>query len=196
MNPYSSDQNGHNRPEDRFEYARKRAEIPVDVLREFARDKFDVYTQRGLAAMVALSQGAVSDFVLGRSEPVRRTVVAFADLYLVFYPEGYVAERKVEREVLPQLKAVLPPGEDAALDTVEAMIQAAEDAGVFDEAPERLRHWLTTVVSAEYEAERRYKEFERKRRKKGTAPESRPRRHKDGPPGETGSSPAKKPRGR
>jgi hypothetical protein len=182
MTAHSSDQNGHNRPHYRYEFTRKRLEIPVEVLREFARRMFDHYTQRGLAAMLALSQGGVSDFVHGLTQPERRTINAFAKLYLVFHPEGYVEKRKVEREVVPQLKSVLPAGERAALETVEAMIRAAEAAGVFRETPEALRDWLTTVVAAEYDAERRYAKYERKRRPKGSAaPAEAPRRRRKGP---------------
>jgi hypothetical protein len=182
MTAHSSDQNGHNRPHSRYGFTRKWQDIPVDVLRDFARRMFDHYTQRGLAAMLALSQGGVNDFVRGLTRPGRRTIKAFARLYLAFHPEGYVENRKVDREVVPQLKTVLPAGEEAALDTVEAMIRAAEEAGVFKEAPEPLRHWLTTVVAAEYEVERRYAQYERKRRPKGSAgAAAEPRRRKKKP---------------
>jgi transcriptional regulator with XRE-family HTH domain len=182
MSAHSSDQNGHNRPHYRFEFTRKRLEIPVEVLRDFAQRKFDRYTQRGLAAMLRLSQAAVSDFVRGLTLPTRRTITAFAKLYLVFHPEGYVEKRKVEREVVPQLKTVLPAGERAAIETVEAMIRAAEESGVFKDTPEPLRDWLTTVVAAEYDAERRYAKYERKRRPKGSADAvAEPRRRKKKP---------------
>lgn len=169
MRPSRSDQNGHNRLYFRYRATRKWRRIPVAVLREFAREKSDEYRQRGLAEMVELSQGAVSDFIHGKSEPERRTIKAFGTLYLHFHPEGYVEKRKrtVEREVLPQLKAVLPPGEQAALDTIEAMIDAARASGVFEGDPEPLRDWLTTVVAAEYSTERRYAHLKRKRKPKG-----------------------------
>lgn len=186
MKPPSSDQNGHNRPNYRYEFTRKRLEIPVDALREFARQKSDEYTQRGLAAMVRLSQGAVSDFVQGHTEPERRTIKAFATLYLEFHPEGYVEKRKVEREVLPQLKTVLPHGEREAIEAVEAMIRAAEASGVFKETLEPLRDWLTTVVSAEYDAERRYAHFKRKRKPKRSAAEGEPPRRRKRPDGAAG----------
>ena len=181
MTAHSSDQNGHNRPHFRFGFTRKWQDIPVDVLRDFARRMFDHYTQRGLAAMLALSQGGVSDFVRGLTRPERRTIKAFARLYLAFHPEGYVEKRTVEREVVPQLKTVLPAGEQAALETVEAMIRAAEASGVFKETPEPLRNWLTTVVAAEYDAERRYAQYERKRRPKGSAAAGEPRGRKKKP---------------
>jgi hypothetical protein len=178
MTAHSSDQNGHNRPHVRYGFTRKWQDIPVDVLRDFARRMFDHYTQRGLATMLALSQGGVSDFVRGLTTPERRTIKAFARLYLAFHPEGYVEKRTVEREVVPQLKTVLPAGERAALETVEAMIRAAVESGVFKETPEPLRDWLTTVVAAEYDAERRYAQYERKRRPKGSVPAGEPRRRK------------------
>jgi hypothetical protein len=132
--------------------------------------------------MLALSQGGVNDFVRGLTRPGRRTIKAFARLYLAFHPEGYVEKRTVEREVVPQLKTVLPAGEQAAIETVEAMIRAAEASGVFKDTPEPLRNWLTTVVAAEYDAERRYAQYERKRRPKGSAAAAgEPRRRKKKP---------------
>lgn len=169
MRPLRSDQNGHNRLSFRYFATRKWHRIPVAVLRQFAREKRDEYRQRGLAELVGLSQGAVSDFILGKTEPESRTIKAFGKFYLDLHPEGYVEKRKrdVEREVLPQLKAVLPPGEQAAIDTIEAMIEAARASGVFDGDSEPLRDWLTTVVAAEYSTERRYAHLKRKRKAKG-----------------------------
>ncbi len=129
MKPYSSDQNGDNRLRSRFRHTRKKARIPLAVLRRFGRRMLTRYTQRGLSKMLkVVSPTAIQDFVNGHTEPEYRTKRAFAKLYLVFHPFlGYWEKRKVpKRKVLPPLKTVLPEGEQAALEYVDALARAGE----------------------------------------------------------------------
>lgn len=81
------------------------------------------------------------------------------------------------REVVPQLKTVLPDGEEEALRFVDALIEGGEDA--VSESPEAFREWVRAVIKAEYATMRRFAKYERKRRPKGSG--SSPKRSKKKP---------------
>ena len=102
--------------------------------------------------------------------PERRTLKAFAKLYLFFHPFlGYLEKRKVpDSKVLPLLRSVLPEGEEAALEYVNELIRAGEASGRLQHSPEALREWLALLIEAEYDVEQELKEYERKRRPKGS----------------------------
>jgi hypothetical protein len=184
MTTHSTDQNGHNRPDRRFIKAEKWQDIPVNVLREWTIDYLSYwYTERGVAAMVGVSQSTVNDFIGGRTAPERRTLQKFGELYLKMNPQGYWEKVTVpERIVLPPLTSTLPDGERAALEYIEAVIRAAEASGTLPHSPESLREWLRFLVEAEYDVEKQFAEHKRKRRRKGSAdaPPKRPRKKRPG----------------
>jgi hypothetical protein len=116
-----------------------------------------------------LKRSAVDDFIKGRTQPERRTIEAFGRLYLVFHPLGYVEKRTVsKRVVLTQLKEALPEDtEESALQFIENLIAAGEEKGLFKRSSEPFREWLTTLVAAEYDIEKKYAHYERRRRPRG-----------------------------
>jgi hypothetical protein len=177
MKPYSNDQNGHNRPRERFIHARRWQDIPLEDLREFAEWLLNRYTLRGLAKMLGtVKPTAVSDFVNGRTKPERRTMEAFGELFFEFHPLGYLAKEIVpKRLVVSQLKEALPEdSEEAALEFVENLIAAGEEKGLFKRPSGPLREWLMTVLSAEYSTDHRYEQYERKRSPKRKPKEKNP----------------------
>jgi hypothetical protein len=168
MRDPNSFQNGHNRPEGHFARYEKWQDIPVDVLREFADVVRLQFTDRGLAEMLEMSPAAVQDFVKGLTQPERRTLRAFGELYLELVPYAVERVTVAEREVLPRLKSVLPEGEDAALEYIDAVVRAAEASGTLPQSPEQLGAWLRFLVQAEYQIELPYRQYMRKRRPKGS----------------------------
>lgn len=172
MNTKSVGQIGHNERLGRtYEFTRKPEDIPVPVLREFAAEFCDRHRFQGAGLKLNLSKETVRRFVLGIGTPERSTVGQFGRLYLEHHPAGYVAEKNTpgrDREVVSQLKMVLPPGEEAAKEYVRKLIEAAEDDPErFPYPPGQLRRWLETVLSAEYSVEKKYQQETRKRRRKG-----------------------------
>ena len=172
MSDPNSSQNGHDRPEDRFRQYAKWQDIPLDVLREFADVLRLEYTDRGLAEMVGLSTAAVQNFVKGRSQPERRTLQAFGESYMEHKPVSFEWDVVTERKTLPQLRSVLPAGEDAALDYIHAVVDAAEAAGSLPQSAEALRDWLEFLVRAEYAVKSKYDYLIRKRRPRGSGGDS------------------------
>ncbi|HEX2202636.1 MAG TPA: hypothetical protein VHG91_05045 [Longimicrobium sp.] len=159
-------QSGHSEPPPAvYEYGVRWQDVPVEVAREYAADLCHRHTFARVAAMVSLSKETVRKFTLGVGRPERSTVRVFAELYIASHPAGYVAEVKVpygEPERLPQLKSVLPAGEDEARDYVRRLAELAEgDPERFPHA-DRLARWLETLVSAEYAADARLEERKRK----------------------------------
>ncbi|HET7229954.1 MAG TPA: hypothetical protein VFJ16_08135 [Longimicrobium sp.] len=184
MRDPNSSQNGQDRPEDRFRKYGKWQDIPLDVLREFAAMLRLEYTDRGLAQRVGMSTAAVQDFATGRKRPERRTLQAFGELYMERIPLSFEWETVTERKTLPQLKSVLPAGEDAALDYVYELIRAAEASGTLPESPDRLREWLEFLVRAEYAIDTPYDHLIRKRRPRGSGETAAPRKGKPTPDSE------------
>jgi hypothetical protein len=176
MRDPNSDQNGHNRPDGQFSRYEKWQDVPVDVLRQFADVVRLQYTDRGLAEMVEMSPAAVQDFVKGLTQPERRTLRAFGELYLELVPYAVERVTVAEREVLPRLKSVLPEGEEAALEYIDALVRAGKADGTLSHSPEQLGEWLRFLVQAEYQIELPYRQYLRKRRPKGSGGEGEPRR--------------------
>jgi len=176
MRDPNSGQNGHDRFEGDFRQYGKWQDIPLDVLREFADVLRLEYTDRGLAAMVDMSTAAVQNFVKGSSQPERRTLRAFGELYMARKPVAIEWETVTERKTLPQLKSVLPAGRDAALDYIDAVIDRAEAAGALPHSAEALREWLEFLVRAEYAIQEPYDYLLRRRKPKGSGDEEPPKR--------------------
>ena len=57
-------------------------DIPLNVLRGFIEELRLLHTDRGVAKIAGLSRSAVRDFAMGRTQPERRTLRAFGELYL------------------------------------------------------------------------------------------------------------------
>ena len=159
-------QSGHSEPPGAvYEYGVRWQDVPVEVAREFAADLCHRHTFARVAAMVTLSKETVRKFTLGLGRPERSTVRVFAELYIASHPAGYVAEVKVpygEPERLPQLKSVLPPGEEEARAYLRRLAELAADDPERLPHADRLRPWLETVVAAEYAADARLEERKRK----------------------------------
>lgn len=158
MKPSSAGQNGHKHsPAREFRYTRKWQEIPVEVLQAFVGDQRLKYSYDGIGRMLELSKETVRKFHLGIGSPERSTIEKIGKLYLQHHPKGYVAERNLpdgDWEEVPQLKNVLPPGEEAAVEYVRKLVSLAQEhPDAFPETPERLRQWLETVIAAEYSAD-------------------------------------------
>lgn len=167
MRDPNSCQNGHNRTDSHSLKYEKWQDIPVDVLREFAAALRLKYTDRGLSEMVGLSVGTVQDFENGSTQPERRTLKAFGELYIERIPLSVELAMEVWK-TLPQLKSVLPEGEKAALKAIDEMILAAEAAGMPRETAQKVHMWMRLLVQAEYEIEAPYEHLLRKRRPKGS----------------------------
>lgn len=176
MKALNSGQSCHKQSATRFSRYENWQDVPVYVLREFADELRLRYTDRGVSTMVGLSAAAVQDFVKGRTQPERRTLRAFGELYLEFVPFAYEKMTLRERRTFPPLKSMLPDGEEAALEYVDAVIRAAEASGTLQHPTEKLREWLRFVVEAEYDVEKQFAEHERKRRPKGSSGEPPPGR--------------------
>lgn len=176
MKALDSGQSCHKQSAARFSRYENWQDVPVGVLREFADELRLRYTDRGVSTMVGLSAAAVQDFVKGRTQPERRTLRAFGELYLKFVPLAYEKMTSRERPTFPPLKSTLPDGEEAALEYVEAVIRAADASGTLQHPPEQLREWLKFLVEAEYDVEKQFAEHERKRRPKGSGGDSPPKR--------------------
>lgn len=154
-----------------YEFSRRWEDIPLPVLREFVARLAAKFKYAGVGRMLGLSKETVRRFELGLGDAERSTVRKIALHYLEQHPAGYVAERKLpdeEREPVPQLKMVLPEGEEAARAYVRRMIELAESRpDLFPDPPGQLRWWLETVLAAEYAAEAKYELQKRQRRRKG-----------------------------
>ncbi|HEU4556826.1 MAG TPA: hypothetical protein VFS20_03215 [Longimicrobium sp.] len=171
MKALNSGQSCHKHTATRFSTYENWQDVPVYVLREFADELRLRYTDRGVSTMVGLSAAAVQDFVKGRTQPERRTLRAFGELYLKFVPLAYEKMTSRERRTFPPLKSTLPGGEEAALEYVDAVFRAADASGTLQHPAEQLREWLKFLVQAEYEVEKQFAEHQRKRRPKGSGGE-------------------------
>jgi transcriptional regulator with XRE-family HTH domain len=163
MKPDSRSQSGHNRPEPRAPYWR---DVPVDVLQQFGESLNVRFTVRELAEMLGISRTAVNDFVERRTTPEKRTVQAFAQLFFEYHPDGYVEGMFRDDLLLPQLKAVLPDGESAAIAWIDRLVALGENDGMSSEHLHEMREWMVEVVRRQYATDRKYAAFERKRRPK------------------------------
>lgn len=141
-------------------FTRNPAHVPLEVLRDFARELVDRYTYRGVADRLGMGHETLRKFILRRTEqPHPRQRERYGALFLELHPGGYVEETRTDGRArpLPQLKRLLPPERDEAAAVLERIFDLARRHP--DELPEQadaVRAWLQRLLAAEFEAELRY----------------------------------------
>ncbi len=159
--PMNTPNNGQSGQSGAYERSRRWQDIPVEVLRAWARDHPLSYREMvaGVAAVtgVDLAPETIRKFARGIGQPERSTIRALALFYLQKHPWGYVAEKGTPYgtpKPLPLLSEMLPEGHAEARAEIEKLVELAKRFP--DEVPasaERLRGWLQKMIDAEYTGE-------------------------------------------
>ena len=141
-------------------FTRNPAHVPLEVLRDFARQMADQYTYRGVASRWGLGHETLRKFITGTTgQPHPRQREMYGAFFLELHPGGYVEETRTDDRArpLPQLKRLLPPRREEAAEVLARIFDLA--ARHPDELPEQadaVRAWLQRLLAAEFDAELRY----------------------------------------
>jgi hypothetical protein len=135
-------------------------EVPVAELRAWVIGLCESMTIETIAGLSGLFMTDVQDFVEGTVKPARRTIRLIGELYMrppdaptLRRPDKWLAERR-----LPQLRTLLPQGEDAALAFIDDFVRGKITEGPHHDA---VLDWIEALTREEYAIEAPYRHLER-----------------------------------
>lgn len=141
-------------------FTRNPADVPLEVLRDFAGEQARLHTYRVLAERWGTGHETLRKFITGRTVvPHPRQRELYGAMFLEMHPGGYVEETRMEDKprALPPLKRMLPPDRGQALEVLDRIFALADRHP--DELPEQapaVRAWMRRLLEAEFAAELRY----------------------------------------
>ena len=141
-------------------FTRDPGEVPLEVLRDFARGLAEQHTYRAVAVRWGIEPETLRKFITGRTvQPHPRQRDTYGARYLELHPAGYVDQTPGADAARPlsQLKHLLPPDRAQAMEVLDLIFGLAERHP--DEAPHQaaaVHTWLRRVLAAEFEAAARY----------------------------------------
>gem|GEM_PF-2027755 len=141
-------------------FTRNPADVPLEVLRDFAAEMVARHTLRRLAQRWGMGHETLRKFIMGSTaQPHPRQREKYGAFFLELHPGGYVEQTRMEDRArpLPQLKRILPPERAEAAEVLDRIFTLAGRHP--DELPEQaaaVRAWMHRLLAAEFDAETRY----------------------------------------